>query len=195
MGACLCDIRGRIKKSDLELLLWLQWQTLSTVHRGQSLPIQAEDTEGRPATRKLLSTFHTLEGTGTIMSRQPAVIYLRGAGPPDIGTLVVHMAPYGGCSHINRENESLSFAEPVSLSPHCTTRLFREPQSYLSRHGCVQTSNVNLVKLSRFQLFSIWVSFLQRLKSQTRADFYSVKQADWMCSLHFFEAIFSMDKQ
>lgn len=83
-------------------------------------------------------------------SSQPAVIYLRGAGPPDIGSLIVHMAPYGGCSHINRENKSLSFAESVSLSPHCTTRLFRK--LFESPWLCP-----NLVKLSRFQLFSVGV--------------------------------------
>ncbi len=67
---------------DLELLLWLQSQTLSTDPQGQSLPIQAEDKVGTPVKRKQRSDFtrwkalHTILLSFTFVEQDPLILAL-----------------------------------------------------------------------------------------------------------------------
>lgn len=157
--------------SDLELLLWLQSQTLSTDPQVQSLPIQAEDKVGSPVTRKLLSDFvwKSLAQSVKLLSftfveQDPLMLALL--------SYTWHLMEVVPTSTERMKVSRLLkpfLRVPIAQWVHSESRKHTLVTMAVSMSGRIQTR----VKWSRFQLCSVdlGVSFFHRLERQTTGRF------------------------
>lgn len=185
-AAYLCDIRGRIKKA------WPWTAPLTTVinpFHSSSGSISTHPGWGYrrdTCNEEAAVRFHTLEGTGTILSSHSFLstgchLPSRSRTPWCWHSYRTHGTLWKLFPHQQREWNSLVCRTRFSESPlhnaliQKAAKIFESPWLWAGQRG-----SELLVKWYSFQFCSldICVSFLQRL--ECRVDFYPVKKADWM---------------